>query len=127
MAVLAIMAAAARAFPMPTASHPLVAAVAAALAAVGDREQRTAGDTTAPLSAARLSAFPALATAVPTSPPAAEAAGERALEGKLVFLIGSCLLLAGPLSDRLEILVYSCAVTFFLKLRSAFRIRTLKG
>ena len=88
MAVLAILAAAARAFPMPTASHPLVAAVA-----VGDREQRTAGDTTAPLSAARLSAFPALATAVPTSPPAAEAAGERALEGKLVFLIGSCLLL----------------------------------
>jgi hypothetical protein len=86
MAVLAILAAAARAFPMPTASHPLVAAVAAVLAA-RDREPSTAGDTTAPLSAARLSPCPARATSVPP------AAGERALEGKLVFLIGSCLLL----------------------------------
>jgi hypothetical protein len=110
MAVLAIMAAAARAFRMTslagTASRPLVAAVAAALAGLGNREESMAGrDTTAPLSAARLSPFPARATAVPP------AAGERALEGKLMFLIGSCFA-AGLLFDCLSVGLFLCCYGF---------------
>ncbi len=104
MAVLAIMAAAARAFPMPTASRPLVAAVAAVLAA-RDRELSAAGDATAPLYAARLSPFRDRATSVPP------AGGERALEGKF-YVSDWQLLAAGLLFDCLAIYLILCCYGF---------------